>query len=132
MRWLDRLHHPLRSMGSLPTTKKMKCQCVCNPRNAGKEKCINKTEKATKRGNCTFSAHNLLKSEIFFTWLSIKLCPPKPGFTDMIKTKSTTVNTERALLVNSSHFVHTNTKAYLPIISFLVWLMISTLNLPMA
>lgn len=39
----------------------------------------------------TFSAHNLLKSDIFFTWLSMKLCPPNPGFTDIINTKSTTV-----------------------------------------
>lgn len=43
----------------------------------------------------TFSAHILLKSEIFFTWLSIKLCPPKPGLTDIIRTRSTTVHMQK-------------------------------------
>jgi hypothetical protein len=44
-----------------------------------------------RAGVITFSAHNFLRLTIFLTWLSMKLCPPNPGLTDMIKTRSTAV-----------------------------------------
>lgn len=57
--------------------------------------CKEASEEATRYLHTTFSAHILLKSDIFFTWLSMKLCPPNPGFTDIINTKSTTVNQKK-------------------------------------
>ena len=57
-----------------------------------------KEKKSNLQDAYTFSAHNLLKSEIFFTWLSMKLWPPNPGFTDIINTRSTTAKCRASAL----------------------------------
>ena len=41
----------------------------------------------------TFSLHMRLSSLIFCTWLSMNFWPPKPGFTDMMSTRSTKSST---------------------------------------
>lgn len=43
-----------------------------------------------KRGSLTLALSMALSSLILCTWLSMKLCPPNPGFTDMIRIRSTT------------------------------------------
>ena len=100
MHFWDQLHHPLQSMGSLPAkiNKKTKCEWLWSSYKMYKTYQRKATKDKIYMENHTFSAHILLKSEIFFTWLSIKLCPPNPGFTDMIKTRSTTVNMLKLLV----------------------------------
>jgi len=84
----DQHHHQPQSRGSLPTKKERKRLTLQCFEHKGFRAVSENTWKETR--GYTFSAHNLLNSAIFFTWLSIKLWPPNPGFTDIINTRSTT------------------------------------------
>mmetsp|Transcript_11334 Transcript_11334/g.21374 ORF Transcript_11334/g.21374 Transcript_11334/m.21374 type:complete len:257 (-) Transcript_11334:161-931(-) len=45
------------------------------------------------QGFTPLASHIFFKSRILSSWESMKLCPPKPGFTDMISTRSTSART---------------------------------------
>lgn len=52
-----------------------------------------RTERLSLHGVLTCSLHISFNFLIFGTWYWMNFCPPKPGFTDMISTRSATPNT---------------------------------------